>query len=178
MASRTVACCFEDVGFGEAVAVRSPSCVQLFMTPWTAACQGSLSLTVSWSLPKFMSIELVMSIQSVRSNTELLIQTYYLLVIIYPAGFLINDRHSCSSSSTSWTPLIHKQLSWLSSHVPHLSLFYYSAWSLWLIHLFHHWSNSPSIACIWKNPSFRRTWSFTSSSCIILETFLSLTFKV
>ena len=29
-------------------------------TPWTAACQVSLSLTVSWSLPKFMSIELVM----------------------------------------------------------------------------------------------------------------------
>ena len=27
------------------------------MTPWTAALQASLSLTISWSLPKFMSIE-------------------------------------------------------------------------------------------------------------------------
>ena len=27
---------------------------------WTAACQASLSLTISWSLPKFMSIDLMM----------------------------------------------------------------------------------------------------------------------
>ena len=31
-----------------------------FVTPWTAACQASLSFTISWSLPKFMFIELVM----------------------------------------------------------------------------------------------------------------------
>ena len=36
------------------------SCVQLFATPWTAARQASLSITFSWSLPKPMSIELVM----------------------------------------------------------------------------------------------------------------------
>ena len=30
---------------------------QLFATPWAAACQASLSLTLSRSLPKFMSIE-------------------------------------------------------------------------------------------------------------------------
>ena len=29
-------------------------------TPWTAACQATLSLTISWSLPKFMFIELMM----------------------------------------------------------------------------------------------------------------------
>ena len=34
--------------------------VQLFATPWTAAHQASLSITNSWSLPKPMSIELVM----------------------------------------------------------------------------------------------------------------------
>ena len=34
--------------------------VQLFAAPWTAALQASLSLTISQSLPKFMSIELVM----------------------------------------------------------------------------------------------------------------------
>ena len=38
----------------------SPSRVQLFVTPWTAACQVSLSLTISWSLTKFMSIASVM----------------------------------------------------------------------------------------------------------------------
>ena len=31
-----------------------------FVTPWTAARQASLSFTISWSLPKFMFIELVM----------------------------------------------------------------------------------------------------------------------
>ena len=40
--------------------VQSLSSVQLFETPWTAACQASLSITSSWSLLKLMSIELVM----------------------------------------------------------------------------------------------------------------------
>ena len=39
-----------------AVAVQSSSCVWLFATPWTAAWQASLSLTISWSLPKFISL--------------------------------------------------------------------------------------------------------------------------
>ena len=30
-------------------------------TPWTAACQASPSLSISWSLPKFMSIESMMA---------------------------------------------------------------------------------------------------------------------
>ena len=34
--------------------------VQLFATPWIAACQASLSITNSWSLLKLMSIESVM----------------------------------------------------------------------------------------------------------------------
>ena len=36
----------------------SVSCVRLFVTPWTAACQASLSN--SWSLSKLMSIKPVM----------------------------------------------------------------------------------------------------------------------
>ena len=36
------------------------SCVQLFATPWTAALQASLSFTISQSLLKFLSTELVM----------------------------------------------------------------------------------------------------------------------
>ena len=40
--------------------VQSLSCVRLFVTPWTAALQASLSITNSQSLPKLMSIELVM----------------------------------------------------------------------------------------------------------------------
>ena len=40
--------------------VQSLSRVRLFATPWTAACQAFLSITNSRSLPKLMSIELVM----------------------------------------------------------------------------------------------------------------------
>ena len=36
--------------------VQSLSRIQLFVTPWTAACQASLSFTVSQNLLKFMSI--------------------------------------------------------------------------------------------------------------------------
>ena len=40
--------------------VKSLSCIQLFVTLWTAAGQASLSITNSRSLVKLMSIELVM----------------------------------------------------------------------------------------------------------------------
>ena len=43
-------CCCSIVG----------SWVQLFATPWTAACQDSLSFTISWSRLQLMSIESVM----------------------------------------------------------------------------------------------------------------------
>ena len=39
--------------------VQSLSRVRLFATPWTAACQASLSITNSQNLPKPMSIESV-----------------------------------------------------------------------------------------------------------------------
>ena len=34
--------------------------IRLFATPWTVARQASLSSTISWSLPKLMSLEFVM----------------------------------------------------------------------------------------------------------------------
>ena len=41
--------------------VQSLSCDRLFVTPWTAARQASLSITNSWSLLKLMSTELMMA---------------------------------------------------------------------------------------------------------------------
>ena len=49
--------------FFKVVFVQSLSGVRLFATPWTATCQASLSFTVSWSLLKLMSIELVIDIK-------------------------------------------------------------------------------------------------------------------
>ena len=42
------------------VVVQSLSHIWLFVTPWIAACEASLSITISWNLLKLMTIELVM----------------------------------------------------------------------------------------------------------------------
>ena len=42
------------IGFLPATVVQLPSHVRLFVTPWSATFQASLSLTISRSLPKFM----------------------------------------------------------------------------------------------------------------------------
>ena len=49
-----------NLNFSQYQSVQSLSHVWLFATPWTTACQASLSVTNSWSLPKLMSIESVM----------------------------------------------------------------------------------------------------------------------
>ena len=49
-----------SVSGGSVQSVQSLSRVQLFVTPQTAACQASMSITDSWNLLKLMSIELVM----------------------------------------------------------------------------------------------------------------------
>ena len=41
------------------IAVQPHSHVPVFVTPWTSACQASLTFTISWSLLKCMSIESV-----------------------------------------------------------------------------------------------------------------------
>ena len=60
--------------------VQSLSCVWLFATPWTAARQSSLTTTNFQSLPKPMSIELVMP-----SNHLILCHPLLLLPSIFPS---------------------------------------------------------------------------------------------
>ena len=60
--------------------VQSLSCVQLFATPWTAACQASLSVTNSRSLLKLISVESVMP-----SNHLILCRPLLLLPSIFPS---------------------------------------------------------------------------------------------
>ena len=52
--------CHKDGVISMSQSVQSLSRVWLFVTPWTAALQASLSFTVSQTLPKLMSIESVM----------------------------------------------------------------------------------------------------------------------
>ena len=60
--------------------VQSLSHVRLFVTPWTAARQASMSITNSWSLPKLMSIESVMP-----SNHLILCHPPLFLPSIFPS---------------------------------------------------------------------------------------------
>ena len=52
----------------------------LFVTPWTEACQASPSFTISWTLLKLMSIELVM-----LSSHLILCCPLFLLPSIFPS---------------------------------------------------------------------------------------------
>ena len=61
-------------------AVQSLSRIKFFATPWTTACQASLSIINSWSLLKLMSIELVMP-----SNHLILCLPLLLLPSIFPS---------------------------------------------------------------------------------------------
>ena len=69
-----------DWASGDLSSVQSLSRVQLFATPWTTACQASLSITNSWSPPKPMSIESVMP-----SNYLILCCPLLLLPSIFPS---------------------------------------------------------------------------------------------
>ena len=67
--------------------VQSLSRVQLFVTPWTAARQASLSVTSSRSPPKPMSIELVMP-----SNHFILCRLHLLLPSIFPSIRVFSNK--------------------------------------------------------------------------------------
>ena len=76
--------------------VQSLSHVRLFLTPWTAACQASLSITNSQNLLKLMSIELVMP-----SNHLILCHHFLLLPSIFPSirVFLVSQLFASGGQS-------------------------------------------------------------------------------
>ena len=97
------------------------SCVQLFVTPWTAACQASLSITNSQNLLKFMPIELVMP-----SNHLILCCPLLLPPSIFPSISVFSDvsvlhirrPKYCSfsfsiSSCNEYSGLISFRMDWL-----------------------------------------------------------------
>ena len=93
------------------VVVQSLSQVWLFVTPWTAACQASLSFTISQSSPKLMSIESVMP-----SNHLILCRPLLLLPSIFPS---IRCPKDCSFSfnitpSNEHPGLISFRMDWLN----------------------------------------------------------------
>ena len=95
--------------------------VQLFVTPWTAACQASLSITNSQSLLKLMSVESVMP-----SNHLTLCHPLLLPPSIFPSiRVFYNESVLCirwpkywsfsfsTSSSSEYPGLIFFRIDWL-----------------------------------------------------------------
>ena len=115
--NKTEVCLKDDTKFSS---VQSLSPVQLFVTPCTAARQASLSITNSWSLPKLMSIESVMS-----SNHLILCRTLLLLPSIFSSirvfsneFFASGGQKYCSfsfsiSPSNEYSGLISFRIDWL-----------------------------------------------------------------
>ena len=79
--------------------VQSLSCVRLFATPWTAACQDSLSITSSWSPPRSLSIESVMP-----SNHLILCHSLLFLPSIFPSIWVFsNESALCITWPKYWS---------------------------------------------------------------------------
>ena len=70
--------------------------VQLFVTPWTAAPQSSVSITNSQSLPKLMSLESVMP-----SNHFILCRPLLLLLSNFPSIRVFSNESSGQSTGVS-----------------------------------------------------------------------------
>ena len=83
--------------------VQSLSSVWLFVTPWTAASQVSLSFTISQSLLKLMSIELVMP-----SNHLILYHPLFFLPSIFPSIRVLSNE-----SALHIKQLQHQSFQWI-----------------------------------------------------------------
>ena len=104
--------------------VQSLSCVQLFATPWTAACQASLCITNSQSLLRLMSTESVMP-----SNHLILCCPLLLLPPIFPSMRVFSNESALHirwpkywnfsyniSPSNEHPGLISFRMNWLDLH--------------------------------------------------------------
>ena len=75
--------------------------------PWTAVCQGSLSLTISWSLLNFILIESVMlSNHLILSHFFLLLPSIFSNIRVFSneSAFLIRWQNIGTSASASVLP--------------------------------------------------------------------------
>ena len=87
----------QTVKFSSVSSVQLLSCVRLFVTPWTAAHQVSLSITNSRSLLTLTSIELVMT-----SNHLI----HCLPLLLLPSVFHIIRVFSIESVVCIWWPQV------------------------------------------------------------------------
>ena len=101
---------------------QSLSHVQLFETPWTAACQASLSIINSWSLLKLMSIESVMpSNHLILCHPILLLPSIFPIIRVFSNKSVLHIRPTkywsfSISPSNEYSGLISFRMDWLDLH--------------------------------------------------------------
>ena len=74
------------------VVVQWLSCVKLFATPWSVACQAFLSFTISWSLLKLMSIESTMTSNHLMLCHPLLLPSIFLSIRVFSSESALHIR--------------------------------------------------------------------------------------
>ena len=102
--------------------VQSLSCVQLFVTPWTAACQASLSIANSQSLLKPISIESVMpSNHLILCHPLLLLPSIFSIIRLFSNESVLRIRWPkywrfgfSISPSNEYSGLIFFRMDWLA----------------------------------------------------------------
>ena len=91
--------------------VQSLSHVQLFVTPWTAARQASLSITNSWSSPKLMCIK------SVIPSSHLILCCPLLLLLPIPPSIRVFSNESTLRTRWPNTTKTLKSINFLETQV-------------------------------------------------------------
>ena len=174
--------------------VQSLSPVRLFAIPWTVARQASLSITNSWSSPKPMSIESVMS-----SNHLILCHPLLLLPPIPPSIRVFSNEpalpirwpkywsFSFSISPTSEPPgLISFRMDWLDllavqgtlksllqhhsskASIPQRSAFFYLL-SFFIVQLSHPYMTTGKTIALTRQTSVGKVMSLLLKCCLGLS---------
>ena len=143
------------------VVIQLLSCVSLFVTPWTAACQASLSIIHSRSLLKFMFIKLGMP-----SNHLILCGPRLLQPSMFPSIRVLSSksvlrirwpkcwRFSFSiSPSNEYSGLISIRMDWISFQLKGLS----RVFSNTTVQKHQFFGTQPNILSVYSN-SHIHTW--------------------
>ena len=109
--------------FCERSSVQALSCVRLFETPWTAACQTSVSITNSQNLLKLMSIKSLMPSNHLILCRPLLLPSIFPSIRVFSSESVLRIRwpkylnFSFSiSPSNEYSGLVSFRIDWFDLH--------------------------------------------------------------
>ena len=92
-------CILIKILFSSHFVVQSLSYAQLFVTSWIAACQASLSFTISWSLLNLMSIESMMP----SNHLVLCLPLLFMPSIFHNIRYFPNELALCIRQPKYWS---------------------------------------------------------------------------